>query len=126
MRVIRAKELDFVPASHEDQSEPGVLKKVLLRKHDLIDGQVQMINWALLPAGKSFRAHYHEDMEEVFVIIKGRARITVDEQEEEMEAGDAVVIPFGCVHEMKNIGQESVEYVVVGVSQGTRGKTVVV
>jgi mannose-6-phosphate isomerase-like protein (cupin superfamily) len=40
--------------------------------------------------------------------------------------GDAVIIPVGGIHEMENIGAGDVEYVVVGVSEGTGGKTVVV
>ena len=126
MKVIRASELKFVPASHEDPGEPGVLKKVLLRQNDFIRGHIQMINRALLPAGRSFRPHYHEDMQEVFIICTGHARIRVDEEETQIGAGDAVVIPVGGVHEMENIGKEDVEYVVVGVSKGERGKTVVV
>ena len=75
MRVIRATELEFVAASHEDPDSPGVLKKVLLQRDDLIAGRVQMVNWALLPVGQSFSPHYHEDMEEVFIVIRGRAEI---------------------------------------------------
>lgn len=126
MKVIRGSQLEFVPASHEDPGEPGVMKKVLLRKDDFIRGEVQMINWALLPAGRSFRPHYHEDMQEVFIIVRGRAKITVDDEQAEIGAGDAVVIPVGGIHEMENTGKEDVEYVVVGVSKGERGKTVVV
>ena len=85
-----------------------------------------MINWAILPEGRSFRAHYHEDMQEVFVIIKGLARITVDKDKAQIGAGDVVVIPRGGIHKMENIGEETVEYVVVGISEGKRGKTVVV
>ena len=126
MRIIRSVELEFIPASHEDAASPGVFKKVMLRKDDFLDGRVEMINWALLPTGKSFAPHYHEDMQEVFIIIQGKAEITVDEEAEHIDQGDAVVIPAGSVHKMKNIGAEHVEYVVVGISAGTGGKTVVV
>jgi quercetin dioxygenase-like cupin family protein len=37
-----------------------------------------------------------------------------------------VVIPVGQVHEMKNIGDEEVEYLVIGISQGKGGKTIVI
>jgi mannose-6-phosphate isomerase-like protein (cupin superfamily) len=124
MRVIRATELEFVAASHEDPDSPGVLKKVLLQRDDLIAGRVQMVNWALLPVGQSFSAHYHEDMEEVFIVMKGRAEITVGIEKTELQEGDAVVIPVRGIHQMENVGEENVEYVVVGVSEGTRGRTV--
>ena len=63
MNIVRSGDCVFVPASHEDSEVPGVLKKVLLRKDDFIDGKVQMLNWALLPVGRSFSPHYHQDMQ---------------------------------------------------------------
>ena len=124
MKVIRSAELEFVPASHENPISPGVLKKVLLRKDDFIDGKVQMVNWALLSAGKSFRPHYHQDMEEVFIMIRGFAKITVGKTEAKIGPGDAVVIPVGAIHMMENTGKENVEYIALGVSKGEGGSTV--
>ena len=126
MKIIRSAELEFVPASHEDPESPGVLKKVLLGKHDVIDGKVQMVNWALLPVGRSFEPHYHEDMEEVFIMIHGFARIAAGKAECTIGPGDAVVIPVGAIHMMENLGEEDVEYIAIGVSRGQHGRTVTV
>lgn len=124
MKIIRATDLDFVPASHEDPQNPGVLKKVLARKDDLIDGRVQMINWALLPAGKAFEAHYHEDMQEIFIILSGSVLITIGQESETLAKGDAVIIPPQAIHVMKNVGSENVEYIAIGVSRDGNGQTV--
>jgi mannose-6-phosphate isomerase-like protein (cupin superfamily) len=118
--------LVFIPASHEDQVSPGVLKKVLFKKDDLMKGRVQMINWACLPPGKSFAKHYHEDMEEIFIIVRGHAQMMIHKDRANLGTGDAVVVPVGQVHEMRNEGAEAVEYVVVGISRGENGKTIVV
>jgi mannose-6-phosphate isomerase-like protein (cupin superfamily) len=85
-----------------------------------------MVNWAKLQVGKSFRPHYHEDMEEIFIILKGKARIQIQEEEAELEKEEMVVVPMGKVHEMKNIGDQEVEYIVIGISQGKGGKTIAV
>lgn len=124
MKIIRATDLDFVPASHEDPQNSGVLKKVLARKDDLIDGRVQMINWALLPADKTFEAHYHEDMQEVFVILSGSAEITIGTETETLERGDTVLIPVRAIHQMRNIGTIDAEYIAIGVSRDGKGQTV--
>lgn len=126
MRVIRGSEIPFVAASHEDAQRPGVLKRVLATKDELIDGRVQMINWALLPARSSFRDHYHEDMEEVFIVLSGRVEMVVDEQRCELIAGDAVAVQPREVHRMTNLTDDDVQYVVVGISLGQNGQTVVV
>jgi mannose-6-phosphate isomerase-like protein (cupin superfamily) len=56
-----------------------IVKKVLFNKNDLIKGQIMMINWSKMAPGKSFSAHYHEDMDEVFIMIQGKAEIRIDE-----------------------------------------------
>ena len=105
---------------------PGVWKKVLLEKADFQAGQVQMVNWARLPSGNSFAPHYHEDMQEVFVIVQGTAELTVGGEVVTLGRGDAVLIDAHETHQMSNPGLDDVEYVAIGVSRGTGGKTVVV
>ena len=126
MKIIRLKELEFLPAGHEDPKSPGVLIKILLQKADLLADHLQMVNWAKLGVGKSFRPHYHQDMEEIFIILKGKSRVRIQEEEAELGKEEVVVIPVGRVHEMKNIGEEEVEYIAIGISQGKGGKTIVI
>ena len=125
-RIIRGSEIQFIPASHEDQDNPGVLKRVLATRDELIDGRVQMINWASLPAGSAFRPHYHEDMEEVFIILTGRVEMTVNKESHELSPGDAIVIAPREVHTMKNVTDKDLEYIVMGISTQKGGQTVVV
>jgi mannose-6-phosphate isomerase-like protein (cupin superfamily) len=125
MRIIRGSQLEFVPASHEDQRQPGVLKRVLATRDELLDGRVQMINWASLPAGSSFRAHYHEDMEEIFIILNHEVRMVVEGRQVELHAGDAILIDPREVHKMTNHTPHAVEYIVIGISSGQGGQTVV-
>lgn len=124
MKVIHSGELTYIPASHEDPNNPGVLKRILVGASDVIEGKLQMINWALLRTGKAFQAHYHQDMDEVFIILSGQSRLTVGQESVELKRGDTVVIPAGAVHRMDNIGSEDVEYLVVGISAGKGGKTI--
>jgi mannose-6-phosphate isomerase-like protein (cupin superfamily) len=62
-------------------------------------------------------------MEEVFLILKGQAKIRVAGEEAGMAKGEAVVIPPREVHEMENIGAQDLEYLALGISQGKGGKT---
>jgi mannose-6-phosphate isomerase-like protein (cupin superfamily) len=126
MKTIYAADRSYVPASHEDPQSPGTWKKVLLQKADLQSGVVQMINWSRLPSGKSFAPHYHEDMQEVFIIVQGEARIVVGAQEAVLRRGDTVVIDAREVHQMFNSGPEAVEYLALGISGGQGGRTIVV
>ena len=126
MKTIPFVNRSFVPASHESPLSPGVLKKVLLEKADLQRGRVQMINWASLGVGKRFARHYHEDMQEIFIVVQGEARITVGQETSVLSRGDTVLIDPREIHQMQNIGSETVEYLAIGISTEAGGKTVVV
>jgi len=126
MKHIPASQGQFVPASHEDSTQPGVLKRVIATHEDIPAGQVMMVNWARLPGGSSFRRHYHEDMQEVFVLISGHVGMTVGERTVQMTAGDTVIVDPHEIHEMENLQQSDAEYIVFGVSSGRGGQTVVV
>jgi mannose-6-phosphate isomerase-like protein (cupin superfamily) len=126
MKLIRSSDKVFVPASHEDPLAPGVWKKVLFLRDELQPGTVQMVNWARLPAGNRFAAHYHEDMQEIFIIISGEAEMEVAGATLTLGRGDAIAVDRCEVHRMTNRGSEDVEYVVVGITGNEGGKTVVV
>jgi len=141
MKFVPSNASGFIPASHEDPKNPGVLKRVIATQQDLQAGQVQMLNWAQLPVGSSFQPHYHEDMQEVFVLLNGLVTMTVRTSSSRgssnkdggdandcitMRPGDTVVIDPTEIHQMQNIGDVVAEYIVFGISSRNGGKTVVV
>lgn len=126
MRPILFDNLSFVAAGHEDPLNPGVWKKVLFKKDELQPGRIQMVNWARLPTGRTFAAHYHEDMQEIFIILSGETRIQVDDQTMVLRRGDAVLIDPREVHQMWNDGEEDVDYLAIGIAGGPDGRTVMV
>ena len=136
MKIVLASDRSFQPASHEDPRNPGVFKKILMEKYDFFDGTPQMINWAKLPAGKSFEPHYHEDMQEVFIIVSGTPLMEVFLRPElsgqsdtkpirtRLNPGDVLVVDPNEVHVMINSTDDAVEYVVMGIAGNKNGKTV--
>ena len=124
MRISKAAYLPYLPASHEDQERPGVLRKVLVENGVIPQGKVRMVNWAHLGVGSSFRPHYHEDMYEVFVLVAGRAQMSVSGASIELEVGDTEVVEPREVHSMRNLGSIPVQYLVFGVATGEGGKTI--
>ena len=126
MEIVRGSDVEFAPASHERADAIGVVRRVLATKDAFQAGQVMMLNWAQLPVGSSFQSHYHEDMQEAFLIIQGCATMTVDGKDVELDRGDLVIIAPREIHSMKNTGEETTEFVVFGIASGTGGRTVVV
>ena len=115
MKIIRGKDLDFIPVTHEDAKNSSVVKKVLIRNHDLSFYRIQMVNWAKLSAGKAESRHAHESMEEIYIILAGRARIRINSQDDMLHPGDAVIIPAGSSHEIMALGNSDVLFIAIGI-----------
>ena len=126
MKHIPAGNQSFVPASHEDPQNPGVLKRVIATQSDILRGQIMMVNWSRLPGDSAFQSHYHEDMQEVFVLLSGHVRMTIDQQNMELQRGDTVIVEPREIHSMQNLQTTPAEYLVFGVSTESDGKTVIV
>ncbi len=124
MKIVRFNNLNFIPASHEDPKNPGALKKVLLTRDDLPAGRIQMMNWAKIPKGKTFAPHYHESMIEVFIVLSGKVRTKIDNEEAVLEKGDMVIAMEGQIHTFENISDQEVDYIAMGVVTSEGGKTV--
>ena len=126
MDYIPSSASGFIPASHEDPKNPGVLKRVIATQREFQAGQVQMLNWARLPVGSSFQPHYHEDMQEVFVLLTGIVSMMGSDRTMTMRPGDTVIINPAEIHQMQNVGDVVAEYIVFGISAQKGGRTVVV
>jgi mannose-6-phosphate isomerase-like protein (cupin superfamily) len=126
MRTIRSADRPTIPAGHENPASPGTWKRVLCQRDDFQPGRVQMVNWATMPVGRQFAAHYHEDMQEVFIILQGEAELTAGGQTVILRRGDTVIIDARETHTMRNLGDEPVEYIALGIAGTADGKTVVV
>ncbi len=83
-----------------------------------------MINWARLPKGKTFAPHYHEHMIEVFIIMNGKVRAKIDNDEAVLEKGDMVIAREREIHSFENLSDEDVDYLAMGVVTSEGGKTV--
>lgn len=126
MRIVKLHDLPCVAASHENPSAPGVVKRVLFARTELPAGRVQMVNWATMAPGQEFREHYHEDMDEIFLIIEGTAHMRCGGAEAMLQAGDAVLVVERETHTMRNVGEVPLQYFVFGVTRDSGGKTVLV
>jgi mannose-6-phosphate isomerase-like protein (cupin superfamily) len=58
----------------------------------------------LCDPGTGAPPHRHEGIEEVLLVLGGRARVHVGDEESELAAGDSVVVPAGSRHGFRNVG----------------------
>jgi len=126
MKWIAATDSGLIPASHEDPRAPGVLKRVIATRDAFQQGHVQMLNWAVLPGHSSFQRHFHQDMQEVFILLSGEVEMRVATECRVLRPGDTVIVDPGEIHQMRNLQAGEAQYLVFGISSGQGGQTIVV
>ena len=54
--------------------------------------------------GKHTKPHYHQKVEEIYYVLKGKGKIKIEEEEREVGPGDGIAIPQGKRHLIQNSG----------------------
>lgn len=97
-------------------SEAHIEERGRLRSHFLMDAgdlgaRNLSVTWVDVPPGAEQRLHSHEDSEQVYVVVRGRGRMNVAGDEEDVGEGDLVFIPPATDHGIVNDGNETLVYV---------------
>jgi mannose-6-phosphate isomerase-like protein (cupin superfamily) len=61
---------------------------------------------AMLESGQATERHYHAESEEAYFILEGEGDMELDGESATVRAGDAIPIPAGSWHRLKNTGSE--------------------
>jgi mannose-6-phosphate isomerase-like protein (cupin superfamily) len=67
---------------------------------ELAHTDAQSLAEATVPAGGSTTQHLHRESEEIYYFTSGRGHMRLGDDESEVVAGDAVVIPPGTPHKL--------------------------
>src|ERR1700746_2380518 len=67
----------------------------------------QSLAEARLPVGASTQDHFHAKTEEIYFITAGTGRMRIENETQEVRAGDAIAIPPGKKHKLWNTGNET-------------------
>ncbi len=78
-------------------------------------------NWAffdhlLIPVGSTVGRHYHAGVDEVYLVIKGKGKVHVNDENADIAYGDAVPVKAGEVHSFESSATEPLEMVIYGIA----------
>jgi mannose-6-phosphate isomerase-like protein (cupin superfamily) len=78
-------------------------------------------NWAfvdhlLIPAGSSVGRHFHSGVDEVYLVIKGKGLVHVNDEVSDIVYGDAVPVRAGEIHSFESTATDPLEMIVYGVA----------
>lgn len=67
----------------------------------------------VLHPNKETTGHAHSETEEVYFFLKGRGKIQLDNEEQEVKKDDLILIPQGCFHKVFNKGSEDLIFLCI-------------
>jgi len=96
--------------SPENRRGSGQVSRLLLAPRQFGSRHLA-VTWVEAAPGSQQSLHAHSDSEQIYVIVGGRGRMIVADEEREVHAGTLVFIPTGAKHAIFNPGPESLVYV---------------
>lgn len=84
----------------------------ILTKEEMA-GTGRLFGVSIIPVGGSIGYHQHTGDFEVYYILSGKARVTLDGQVRELGPGDMTMCEDGHTHGIENIGDEELRYIAV-------------
>ena len=83
------------------------------------------LDHAILGAGGSVGYHYHDFLEESFVVLRGQGLMTIDDETFGVESGSVTWQGIGQGHGIYNPGPEKLEFVRIAVKQADEEYTTI-
>ena len=79
------------------------IRELLAHRNSAI--RQQSLAEARVAPGAVTELHYHRRTEEIYYILEGVGRMTLDGGRRDVAPGDAIAIPPGAAHQIENTGQ---------------------
>ena len=88
-----------------EEERPG--EKLLINKEET---ETIALGYVLVDNGQSTKTGLHEDEEEIYVVLKGRAVLQIGDEETVVEPGMVAYVPRNHKHRMSCISEEKLLY----------------
>jgi mannose-6-phosphate isomerase-like protein (cupin superfamily) len=96
---------DAVPFTTVDGS---TIRELLAHRNSSI--RLQSLAEARLAPGRATTPHHHKVTEEIYYILSGSAEMTLEGESRPVGPGDAIAIPPGARHTIRNTGPEELVF----------------
>lgn len=80
---------------------------------DLPETETVSLGYVSVQPGEKTHLGCHEDEEEIYIILGGRALLRLGDEEAELSRGDSVYVPRNTVHQMTAVSDVPLEYLYI-------------
>lgn len=93
--------------------------------NEIISGKNASVNLTQLAPGSRFGLHYHNATDEIAYIIQGQGNLSLNSKDYPVKAGDLVYIPPHTIHDYTNVGNKTLQILVIFAPQLNGDRTYV-
>lgn len=111
--MIRRKGTYEVSLREQMRGGKGTVRIEHFWSKDELKGKTRLFAKLILEPGTSIGFHEHVGEAEIFVVIKGKGRITDGDTVTEVEPGDTILTGDGNGHSVEAVGNETLEMIAV-------------
>ncbi|MFC1693980.1 cupin domain-containing protein, partial [Candidatus Latescibacterota bacterium] len=105
--------LGEVPTIYEGE---GTMLKRVIWDYTSFKTNFGFVNHYVIPPGVSVPYHRHPDMEEIYYILSGIGRMTIDDVTIDVRAGDCGSVTLNGAHGIYNNSNEDIHMLAIGCS----------
>jgi quercetin dioxygenase-like cupin family protein len=113
-RVFKASEMPVRKMANGGESHDVVRGK-------LATGEVVALHGSMQPAGTVPNPAHVIQHTEVFLVQAGTIEVTLEGKAQRLKAGDIVLIAKGTMHQVKNVGDDAAQYMIVAIGGDIKG-----
>lgn len=108
MKQFKKLHIDDVPS--EDAHGGSGSRKLLVKPEHVESPYLEAITKGFLKTGGIFDWHSHQDIDEIFIVLKGEGTYYCEEEITEYKEGDVMITPANLKHKIEAKGKETSEF----------------
>ena len=85
-------------------------RQVLVKPEHVSSQFMEAVTKGFLKSGSIFDWHFHQDTDEIFIVLKGEGKYYCEEEVTDYKVGDVMITPANLKHKIKALGTEESEY----------------
>lgn len=85
-------------------------RQTLATKDDVVTNNIDALTKGVLPPGKVWDWHKHEEHDELCIVLKGEGKFFWEDEVVNYKPEDVIIIPANSTHKIEALGDENNEF----------------
>lgn len=108
MKTFKKLKINDIPV--EDAHGGSGSRKILVKPEDVTSPFLEAVVNTFLKSGGIFDWHFHQDTDEIFIVLKGKGKYSCEDEITDYKKGDVMITPANLKHKIEAKGKETSEF----------------